>query len=672
MPLPNSEHGAAESAPFSEEDSPPTSLHPLADLEHPWLGLESFREETSAYFFGRGDEIAELRLRLRSQQLLVLYGRSGFGKTSILSAGLIPRLRREGYRAAIHRLSYGEEDPNTFEQLLFHLGMQDVKHAVPFPLPNDAASRLWLHIHRKVPWSGVTHLILDQFEELFTIETQRSGTADEVREALGILIQGAVPASIAHCLAGEETFFDYFAPDSQPVHVVLALRDDYVYALNRWRRHLPQLGQNYFELRALRGCAAFDVVFEPGCLRTRKREENGILVDADTGLRPIVSEATARRIVQAVAEKKDVPLEEIDAVPPILSLLCRELNERRYQQPRDTFGLPLAEIVFEEQETDLESILENFYERCLADYPEAVRIFIEEHLVSHSGIRLQNDERSIIDVFANGCEIPGSREMGRHAAGYGDRDAATTCLHRLVNDRLLSPIPSVENPRYELTHDLLCRIVYKSRSMRRERLEKERLTALLALNNPSPGLALGYFINFVRPLVNTLLSGEFTVSDKDPGSANWTEERYGNAHSTMKLFIFIPERIPRGRDAAEITRHLNSVGILKSVTIRRPGSPRDMLIYALYAGPKRHLVDFTTVTASLDSWVRRQAAHANVNPESHETLRFEAAALDSFETALEWWIADPTNDPAFRDRVKVFRLPRDLGNILAQLSVANS
>ena len=672
MSLPDSDDGVAESAPSPEEQSPPTSLHPLADLEHPWLGLESFREETSAYFFGRDAEIAELHLRLRSQLLLVLYGRSGFGKTSILSAGLIPRLRREGYRAAIHRLSYAQEDSNPFEQLLLHLDVRDANHALPFPLPNDTASRLWLHIHRKLPWSGVTHLILDQFEELFTVETQRRGTVDEVREALGILIQGAVPASVAPYLDREEAFFDYFDPDSQPVHVILALRDDYVYALNRWRRHLPQLGQNYFELRALRGPAAFDAVFEPGWLRTRKREENGILVDADTGLPPIVSEATARRIVQFVAEKKeDVPLEEIEAVPPILSLLCRELNERRSQQTRDTLGLPLAEIVFEEQETDFESILENFYERCLADCAEAVRIFIEEHLVSHSGIRLQNDERSIVDVFANGCEIPGSREMGRRAAGYGNRDAATTCLHRLVNERLLSPIPGGENPRYELTHDLLCRPVYKSRSIRRERLEKERLTALLALNNPSPGLALGYFSNFVRPIVNMLLSGEFTISDQDQGSAHLTEERYDKAPSTMKLFVFIPERIPRGGDVAEIVRRLKSVAILKSVSIRRPESQRVMLIYSLYSGRKRHLVDFTTVTSALSSWVRRQAVQENVNPESHEALRFEAAALDSFETALKWWIADPTNDAAVRERVKVFRLisnpstAQDLANILA-------
>ena len=77
----------------SKEEAPRLSRSPMADLEHPWLGLESFYEETRAYFFGRDAEIDEIHLRLRSNPLLVLYGRSGLGKTSILNAGLIPRLR---------------------------------------------------------------------------------------------------------------------------------------------------------------------------------------------------------------------------------------------------------------------------------------------------------------------------------------------------------------------------------------------------------------------------------------------------------------------------------------------------------------------------------------------------------------------------------------------------
>jgi hypothetical protein len=35
-------------------------LSPQVDLEHPWLGLESFSESTRCYFFGRDAEGAEL------------------------------------------------------------------------------------------------------------------------------------------------------------------------------------------------------------------------------------------------------------------------------------------------------------------------------------------------------------------------------------------------------------------------------------------------------------------------------------------------------------------------------------------------------------------------------------------------------------------------------------
>jgi hypothetical protein len=187
--------------------SPAAQPSRLADLEHPWIGLESFREDTRDYFFGRDAEITEVCLRLRNQPLLVLYGRSGFGKTSLLSAGVIPRLRKTRHRAVIYRLNYGPDSPGALDQLLVQLGGRDVLYTLPFALPEDAASRFWLHLHRKLPWTGVTHLILDQFEEVFTVGSQWSRTEEQVREALSILIQGAIPESVARCLAAEETFF---------------------------------------------------------------------------------------------------------------------------------------------------------------------------------------------------------------------------------------------------------------------------------------------------------------------------------------------------------------------------------------------------------------------------------------------------------------------------------
>src|SRR6516165_12378470 len=59
--------------------------------ENPWLGLASFTEEQSGYFFGRDGEIAELFRLLKRETLTVLFGQSGLGKTSLLQAGLFPQ-----------------------------------------------------------------------------------------------------------------------------------------------------------------------------------------------------------------------------------------------------------------------------------------------------------------------------------------------------------------------------------------------------------------------------------------------------------------------------------------------------------------------------------------------------------------------------------------------------
>ena len=67
------------------------------DPENPWLGLFSYSEETRAYFHGRDEETGELARRVQRKLLTILFGQSGLGKTSLLRAGLVPRLRAEGY-----------------------------------------------------------------------------------------------------------------------------------------------------------------------------------------------------------------------------------------------------------------------------------------------------------------------------------------------------------------------------------------------------------------------------------------------------------------------------------------------------------------------------------------------------------------------------------------------
>ena len=67
----------------------------------PYRGLDAFREEDSAFFFGRGSaddpksRIGELVRKVREHPFAMVVGRSGSGKSSLIYAGLLPALRRE-------------------------------------------------------------------------------------------------------------------------------------------------------------------------------------------------------------------------------------------------------------------------------------------------------------------------------------------------------------------------------------------------------------------------------------------------------------------------------------------------------------------------------------------------------------------------------------------------
>src|SRR5271165_1855066 len=87
------------------------------DEQNPWLGLSSFTEETRAYFYGREEEVAELARRVQRKLLTVLFGQSGLGKTSILRAGLVPRLRGQGYCPVYVRIDYSRDSPEPAEQI---------------------------------------------------------------------------------------------------------------------------------------------------------------------------------------------------------------------------------------------------------------------------------------------------------------------------------------------------------------------------------------------------------------------------------------------------------------------------------------------------------------------------------------------------------------------------
>jgi len=148
----------------------------------PYLGLEAFDKETRDRFFGRESLIRPLIERLKSQRLLAIVGPSGSGKSSLLRAGLLPRLEA-GAIAGSQSWHYyppmvPEADP------LVSLA----RTVLPAPARDDdetvaQLARDFLHergtLARKARELGKAHVVLaiDQFEELFTLSRDQDRRA---------------------------------------------------------------------------------------------------------------------------------------------------------------------------------------------------------------------------------------------------------------------------------------------------------------------------------------------------------------------------------------------------------------------------------------------------------------------------------------------------------------
>ena len=63
--------------------------------QNPWMGLAPYTEGTTLY--GRSEECTVLSEIIKNNIVSVVFGKSGIGKSSLLSAGISPMLRNENY-----------------------------------------------------------------------------------------------------------------------------------------------------------------------------------------------------------------------------------------------------------------------------------------------------------------------------------------------------------------------------------------------------------------------------------------------------------------------------------------------------------------------------------------------------------------------------------------------
>lgn len=153
-------------------DGSATAAPPRSAVRNPYKGLQPFREPDAEDFFGRESLTADLVERLARSRFVAVVGPSGSGKSSVVRAGVLPRLRTGALpgsgdwtlvtmhpgghplaelEAALLRVA-ANPPPSLMEQL--ERDDQGLLRAVKRVLPSDDVELV---------------LVVDQFEELFTL-----------------------------------------------------------------------------------------------------------------------------------------------------------------------------------------------------------------------------------------------------------------------------------------------------------------------------------------------------------------------------------------------------------------------------------------------------------------------------------------------------------------------
>jgi WD40 repeat protein/DNA-binding SARP family transcriptional activator len=149
---------------------------------NPYQGLRAFDEADAGHFFGRAELIDEILARLGRDdlggRLVLVVGGSGTGKSSAVRAGLLPRIRRGQVPGSaqwfVTTMLPGSSPFKELAESLRRVAVE-TSHSLEDELAHEGG--IDSVIRRLVPDDGQLLLIVDQFEELFTLATDHDQRA---------------------------------------------------------------------------------------------------------------------------------------------------------------------------------------------------------------------------------------------------------------------------------------------------------------------------------------------------------------------------------------------------------------------------------------------------------------------------------------------------------------
>ncbi|MEM1309413.1 MAG: WD40 repeat domain-containing protein, partial [Cyanobacteria bacterium P01_H01_bin.153] len=235
------------------------------DLPCPYRGLFHFGPDDANFFFGREVFVSALVTAAEQRSLIPILGASGSGKSSVVLAGLVPKLQQSGHWQFTH-FRPGADPFHALATALVPLLDPELEMASQMMQARQLAHHLQTGellltdaiatIQRRYPQDRVL-LIADQFEELYTL-----GTDDATREQFLDCLLQSLPVARAY--------------GKTPMVLVATMRTDFLGNALSYRPFADVLQNGDIKLGAMNSEELMQVIEQPA-LRLGVGFEDGLV-----------------------------------------------------------------------------------------------------------------------------------------------------------------------------------------------------------------------------------------------------------------------------------------------------------------------------------------------------------------------------------------------------------
>lgn len=246
---------------------------------HRYPGIRPFSEEYQSVFYGRSTDIEGIEKMLKVNNLVVVYGKSGLGKSSLLNAGLIPKIdtEQEFQTIFIRFGSYNPQYPRSLKELFIerikeYLSAPDQVFFSELKLPHwEIAIWQWMKtlISQTMREDGVI-LVLDQFEEVFTYpDNEVESFISEFSELINDRMPESFRTALYDSCENEDDFLEKnqgeinLIDGEKTIKTIIGIRSDKLSLLDRFSDHIPNILKNNYGLKALNWEQAKEAITAP-------------------------------------------------------------------------------------------------------------------------------------------------------------------------------------------------------------------------------------------------------------------------------------------------------------------------------------------------------------------------------------------------------------------------